>query len=373
MTGDMLAARDTTRAVMPWELMRQRVPALARDLDEWTVHVVRWHFSAETGSPFWLRHRADLPFDPLRDITGFDTLALFGLFDKRRLRAAAPRDLLPRGFRGRSFRVFETGGTTGEPCRVANVSKLDDEVTMYLPMLEVRGVDGGDVVAMTPSGPHQYAHFVERLVDRWAGTAAFIDFDPRWVKAEILRGRDVDGYVAHLVEQTRVLIERIRPSLLFTTSRLLMELVVDLDIPLADLGIRAVCTGGTSCSPEERAFLSDHYLRNVHWIDTYGNTLVGHALQADPCGPDGCGGYYLPPPLAVMRVVDPAVPVREVAFGQRGRVLATTLLEDLFLPNLLERDSAVRVGPHPWFPWDGVSEVRPYDEADGERATEGVY
>ena len=37
-----------------------------------------------------------------------------------------------------------------------------------------------------------------------------------------------------------------------------------------------------------------------------------------------------------------------------------TLLEDLFLPNLLERDSAVRVGPHPWFPWEGVSDVQPF-------------
>lgn len=362
-----------TSDLRPWELMRQRLPALSWDLDEWTVRIVRWHFSEETGSPFWLRKRAELPFDPLRDITGFDSLAMFGLFDKRELRASTPRDLLPRGLRGRSFRVFETGGTTGEPCRVANVSKLDDEVTIYRPMLEVRGVDGGDAVAMTPSGPHQYAHFVERLIDRWAGTAAFIDFDPRWVKAELLQGHNPDGYVAHLVAQTRTLIERIRPSLLFSTSRLLMELAVDLDVPLADLGIRAVCTGGTSCTAEERAFLSEHYLPDVHWVDTYGNTLVGHALQADTVGPDGFRGYYLPPPLAVIRVVDPADTTREVAVGERGRVLATTLLEDLFLPNLLERDSAVRVGPHPWFPWDGVKDVGPYDGVDGEAATEGVY
>ena len=58
--------------------------------------------------------------------------------------------------------------------------------------------------------------------------------------------------------------------------------------------------------------------------------------------------------------------------GQRGRVLLVTLLEDLFLPNVLERDSAVRTGPHPWFPWDGVTDVQPFT-LDEETATEGVY
>ncbi|WP_370421358.1 hypothetical protein AB8O64_24275 [Streptomyces sp. QH1-20] len=78
-----------------------------------------------------------------------------------------------------------------------------------------------------------------------------------------------------------------------------------------------------------------------------------------------------------MAVVDPDDPWREVAVGERGRVRVTTLLEDLFLPNLLERDSAVRTGPHPWFPWDGVTAVRPWTPGAGgedmEGAVEGVY
>lgn len=362
-----------TMAHTPAELMRERLPPLRHSLDEWTLRMVHWHFSEATGSPFWLRRRSTLPFDPLRDVTGFDSLALFGFFDKNELRAARPRDLLPRGLRDRPFRVFETGGTTGEPCRVVNVSKLDDEVTLYRVMLETRGLDGGDIVAMTPSGPHQYAHFVERLADRWRGSAGFIDFDPRWVKAELQTKGDADSYVQHLVEQTRTLLARQRPSLLFTTSKLLLALVAELDEPLSFYGVRAVCTGGTSCSPEETRFLEQEHLQDVRWIDTYGNTLVGHALMADPAPGHEQRSYYLPGPLAVLRVVDPADPLREVPQGARGRVLTTTLLEDLFLPNLLERDSARRVGPHPWFPWDGVADVRPFAEADGETTVEGVY
>jgi hypothetical protein len=110
----------------------------------------------------------------------------------------------------------------------------------------------------------------------------------------------------------------------------------------------------------------------VAWIDTYGNTLMGHALQADPLDPGAAPSYHLPPPLAHIRVVDPADPWREVGYGERGRVRITTLLEDLFVPNLLERDSAVRVGPHPWFPWDGVAAVAPFRES-GAEPDEGVY
>ncbi|MDH6140350.1 MULTISPECIES: hypothetical protein [Kitasatospora] len=357
----------------PLPLIQERLSTVGGDLNEWTLRTVHWHFSEATGSPFWLRRRSELGFDPLKDIVDFRSLELFGHFDKKLLRDGNPRDLLPRGLHGKPFRVFETGGTTGEPCRVVNVSKLDEEVTVYQVMLEIRGLAGGDIVAMTPSGPHQYAHFVARLADRWCGSVGFIDFDPRWVKAELRRDGGAQDYVAHLLDQTKVLLERQRPSLLFTTSKLLLALVAELDRPLREYGVRAVCTGGTSCTPEEVRYVQEEHLESIAWIDTYGNTLVGHALMADPVNPGDPRTYHLPPPLAVMKVVDPADTSREVEYGQRGRVVTTTLLEDLFLPNLLERDSAVRVPAHPWFPWDGVRDVQPYLEVDGESAVEGVY
>ncbi|WP_405612528.1 hypothetical protein [Streptomyces sp. NBC_01508] len=352
--------------------LRARVPELAVDLDTWTRRMMRWHFEPETGSPFWLKRRTSLGFDPLKDIDGYAALERFGLFDKAALRAASATDLRPRGYRDRAFRVFETGGTTGAPCRVVNVTRLGYDVEIYRTVLEARGVDGGDILAMTPGGPHAYGHFVEGLADSWQGAVHAIDFDPRWVKAELRAGGDARAYVAHLVDQTLPLLTAERPELLFTTSRLLLELVMRLPRPLHTYGVRAVCTGGTSCTPAEAEFLRQEHLVGVQWIDTYGNTLVGHALQADP--EPGVGGvsYHLPPPFAVLTVVDPADPWREVPVGQRGRVRTTTLLEDLFLPNLLERDSAVRTGPHRWFPWDGVTAVEPFTDL-ADAAEEGVY
>jgi phenylacetate-coenzyme A ligase PaaK-like adenylate-forming protein len=354
------------------EEMQQRVPILRHDGDEWTRRMMRWHFSPETGSPFWLAARAHLEFDPIRDVMGLGDLDRFGYFDKRRLRGARAMDLLPRGFAGRPFRVLETGGTTGEPCRVVDVTRAGYDVELYRVMLRARGLDELDILAMTPCGPHAYGHFVARLAGSWGGPVHYIDFDPRWVKRELTERGSADGYVAHLLDQTLRLLRIERPGLLFTTSRLLLALA-EVAEPLAGHGVRAVCTGGTSCSAEERRYLREEYLTGVQWVDTYGNTLMGHALQGDHPDPRMPDSYHLPPPLAHLRLVDPGDPSREVGPGERGRVLLVTLLEDLFIPNLLERDTAVRVGPHPWFPWDGVAQVEPFRRDDAEVATEGVY
>lgn len=353
--------------------MKESLPLIKIEADDWTRRMMRWHFSEATGAPFWLSQRDTLGFDPLRDITRLGDLRAFGVFDTGRLRRARVRDLLPRGFAGRAFRVFETGGTTGRPARIVSVTRLPHDVLMYAAMLRARGVAGGDVVAMTPSGPHAYGHFVQGLADSWHGAVSAIDFDPRWVKAEIRAGHRANGYLAHLVSQTATLLEQRTATLLFTTTKLLLELAAVLDEPLAAYGIGAVCTGGTSGTAEEARFLREQWLGGVQWIDTYGNTLVGHALQADPLVPGAPRANHLVPPFGVLRVTDPGDWTADVGFGERGRVVTTTLLEDLFIPNMIERDSAVRTPPHPWFPWDGVADVQPFAAPDTGGLTEGVY
>jgi phenylacetate-coenzyme A ligase PaaK-like adenylate-forming protein len=367
------AARPGSLPEPVHQLMRQDLPLLGIGLDEWTRQMMRWHFSDATGTPFWLRQRPALGFDPVRDIRGFADLRRFGVFDKELLRRAPVRDLLPRGFAGRPFRVFETGGTTGEPCRIVNVTRLGNDVLMYAAMLRARGLAGLDIVAMTPGGPHAYGHFVEGLADSWGGAVCAIDFDPRWVKHELRSGGDPEGYLAHLLRQTVSLLARREAGLLFTTSRLLLALAAELDDALGDYGIRAVCTGGTSASAEEDRFLRGEFLRGVQWIDTYGNTLVGHSLPAEPLADGDPCTYHLAPPFGEVRVADPDDWTQTAGYGVRGRVVTTTLLEDLFIPNLIERDSAVRARPHPWFPWDGVTRVGPAGDAAGAAATEGVY
>ncbi|MEU7686188.1 hypothetical protein AB0B67_32540, partial [Streptomyces spectabilis] len=71
-----------------YDTLRGRLPELAVDLDTWTRRMMRWHFSPETGSPFWVARLPRLGFDPLKDVDCFAALELFGLFDKGELRAA---------------------------------------------------------------------------------------------------------------------------------------------------------------------------------------------------------------------------------------------------------------------------------------------
>lgn len=358
-----------------WDQISLCLPALRTPRKTWVRQMMRWHFSDRTGSSFWLDHRVSLDFDPIADIHDLTDLALFGLFEIDRLRSATAQDLCPRGFCDRPRRLFETGGTTGTPSRIVDVVRGQYDVAIYREYLRGRGLSlSGDCLALTPSGPHAYGWFVARLADSWAGNVFCVDFDPRWVKRTIAQGDAPDPYIEHVVGQALDILALNPVAYLFTTSKLLLRLCAELDAPLSKLGVRAVCTGGTSCTKEEARFLRDAFLQGVDWIDTYGNTLVGHALQADLEGQTR--SYHMPPPLAFLQVTRFSDWTKEVAYGERGRVMTTTLLDDLFIPNMRERDSAVRQPPHPWFPWDGVSDVQPVwaDSPEGElQGIEGVY
>ena len=58
------------------QLAQQVADAKAR-LDAHTYEMVQWHFHESTGSPFWLQKKAELSFDPLTEVQGFDDLKKF--------------------------------------------------------------------------------------------------------------------------------------------------------------------------------------------------------------------------------------------------------------------------------------------------------
>jgi hypothetical protein len=71
-------------------------------------------------------------------------------------------------------------------------------------------------------------------------------------------------------------------------------------------------------------------------------------------------------------VVDPDTG-DEVPYGQRGQVIMNHISKGMFLPNNLERDSAIRLpGPEAQV-GDSLSEVRPVAAFEGEPVIEGVY
>jgi hypothetical protein len=74
----------------------------------------------------------------------------------------------------------------------------------------------------------------------------------------------------------------------------------------------------------------------------------------------------------VFWVIDPATD-DEVAYGERGQVVMNHISKGMFIPNNLERDTAIRMPGPDGQVGDSVSEVAPVAVFDGEPVIEGVY
>ena len=90
---------------------------------------------------------------------------------------------------------------------------------------------------------------------------------------------------------------------------------------------------------------------------------VGRVLQLTPAGrvfkehADAVLDSYDRGLRAVAEVVDPDDLDRRVDYGERGRVLLTTLTREFFMPRFPERDEGGRAEPCAAYPWDGVRDL----------------
>ena len=99
-------------------------------LDAHVREIVAWHFNPETGTPFWLERAQSLGFDPRKEVTHFDDLKKFGLFEDEWLRGGPVRRWVPKALANKPIYVFETGGTTGIPKTRINIDdfRIDYEM-----------------------------------------------------------------------------------------------------------------------------------------------------------------------------------------------------------------------------------------------------
>ncbi len=362
MTTEGLSARDCERLMDGW---------LNTDLDDWTRSVVRRHFDPESGSPYWLRRAAELPFDP-RDITWYEQLADLGPFDLDVLRHCDPADFVPRAVkRPLNGRIWDTGGTSGAPCRVFYTRD----------MLVHRGVwrrwsfttEGFEPhrtwLQATPTGPHLIGNGVWETGELYAARVYAIDMDPRWVKRLIAGGRleQAREYTDHLLDQITIVLSTRPVDYINTTPALMLALVRREPELVAQLaGVRL---SGTHLTPaayrEIRKALGDGLVGR-----SYGNTF-GNAAGLPVEQPDDLMPYVPNFPQVTHAVVDKTDQRTIVPYGAVGRVRLTVLHQDLFLPNILERDEAVRYDTGDRFPVDGVANVRPLQTAVGN--VEGIY
>lgn len=345
---------------------------LATDRDEWTQEVIRRHFDPELGSPFWLKRRERLPFNPLH-ITTYDELVRFGPFPAEELRTLDPADLVPRDIpRPLTGPVWDSGGTTGAPKRLFLTDRMITEREIWRRWADDMAgfAERRTWLNAMPTGPH-IAGSIAPMQGR-SGTALVygIDIDPRWVKRLINAGRpgDVREYTDHLIEQITAVLETERIDYLATTPALLQLLCRQApDMARKASGARL---SGTQITPdmvrEYREVLGEDFII----LRRYGNTLADPGVGVGSENDGEVLPYLIAYPQTTIQIVDPDDWRRVVDYGQYGQVRMTLLGRDLFLPNVLERDEAIRWHTPGW-PADNVANVRPLRTA--RAVPEGIY
>jgi phenylacetate-coenzyme A ligase PaaK-like adenylate-forming protein len=337
--------------------------------------IIQWHFSPETGSPFWLNWAAKAGWDPRAEIHTVADLQKFPHFQDEWLRDLQPEVWVPKAFAGRPFNIFETGGTTGMPKQRIGWEDYKTDYSEFSEKISDEHFPRNHFwLMMGPTGPRRLRLAIEHLANVRGSSCYFIDLDPRWVK-RLISNKQFDqakAYMDHVVDQAATILKHRKVSGLFTTPKLLEALAERVDI--WDAGIRGVFCGGTTMLPQYVRFIVEEVLENrIGFYPTYGNTLMGLAASV-PLTPEDQFSitYYAPQPRAILRVVDSENTAKTVDYDTWGRVELTTLTKEFFMPRFLERDEAIRRKPRGQYAWDGVAEVRPFG-AMQKNIVEGVY
>jgi phenylacetate-coenzyme A ligase PaaK-like adenylate-forming protein len=343
-------------------------------LDAHLRDIIQWHFSPETGCPFWLDW-AKRHFDPRAEVKQIGDVRKFPHFQDEWLRDLQPEVWVPAAYRGKPFNIFETGGTTGMPKQRIGWNDYKTDYEEFSGKVGDEHFPRGQAWLMVgPTGPRRLRLAIEHLANFRGSSCYFVDLDPRFVK-KVISNKQLEvarAYMDHVVEQGVTLLKHRRIAGLFTTPKLLEALAEKVN--LYEAGIRGVFCGGTTMAPQYVRFIVEEVLEGkIGFYPTYGNTLMGLAASV-PLQPEDKFSitYYAPQPRAVLRVVDPQKTENTKGYGEWGRVELTTLTREFFMPRFLERDEAIRREPRAPYAWDGVAEVRPFGAME-KTIVEGVY
>ena len=357
---------------MPTE---SRILDARQSLDAHVREIIHWHFSPETGCPFWLDFAAKRNWDPRKTVSKFDDLVQFGHFEDDWLRGGPVRRWLPKGLAGKPMYVFETGGSTGVPKSRLQIDDFRIDYEQFSKTLSDQTFPkGSDWLLLGPSGPRRLRLAIEHLAQHRGGIAFCVDLDPRWVIKCLKRGEleEANLYKQHCIDQALTIL-RAHPNIkcMFTTPKLLEALCEKIN--LVKYGITGVFCGGTEMTSQFHRFAREELVPGLDFVPTYGNTLMGLACHKPFDPADNYEIIYHPPqPRAVVEIVNPKNAEEKVTYGTVGRVMLTTLTKETFIPRFLERDQAIRRPPCEAFPWDGAGNVQPF-QGLGVSVVEGVY
>jgi phenylacetate-coenzyme A ligase PaaK-like adenylate-forming protein len=336
---------------------------------------IAWHFGAATGSPFWLRAAEALDFDPMTRVQTFADLRRFpNLVDE--LRSVPADDLIPRGYGSPAPipLIFESGGTTGAPKRTAQIPDWVEQVTRWqVEDFTAAGfVPGRGLLCLMPGGPHGVGHFDRVVAERLGSMFHPIDLDPRWVKKLAARSAtsEMAAYLDHVLEQARDVLQTQDVVNLHATPPLVEAIARDDGlVDLVNSKIRYLLLSGAHVDVDTVDLLRQIF-PNTAIAMSFGSTMV---LSQAATRMDGDSFVFDPrSPYVVFSVVDPDTGA-EVPYGERGQVVMNHISKGMFIPNNLERDTAIRLPGPDGHVGDSISEVAPVAVFGGEPVIEGVY
>lgn len=345
------------------------------DPDEFLREALSWHFSEKTGAPLWLRLADTLDFDPITDIHTFADLRRFPDIS-RELRESPVEDLIPRGLADEPApSVFETGGTTGSPKRLIYTQRWIRRALAWktTELLEAGFPRTAPWLVAMPSGPHAFGH-TTRLQARALGSVLHtVDLDPRWVKKLIASGADPSGYVSHIIDQIGHILRTQRIGALTTTPPIFAELLLhDEHVDRLRSSLRYLAFAGAYLDDDTRDIITEAF-PGVVIQNIYGSTMVLTTARLREPAPDFGGNVYDGyAPFVSFAVIDPDTG-EQVPFGERGQVRMSHVSSGAFIPNNLERDSAVRVPAGDGGVGDSLGSPQPLAAFDGEPVIQGVY
>lgn len=348
-------------------------------IDELIEAAVRWHFSPDTGSSFWLERAKAFDFNPLRDVHTLADLRLFpNVADE--LRFATVADLIPRGYGDDPplVGIFESGGATGAPKRVLLMADwVDRWMAWGVRNIKEKGYQlRPRFLMVAPTGPHLMTYLSLQAVYRRQGVAFTIDLDPRWARKLATEGRnaEADRYTEHIIDQAASVLQTQDVNVLTITPPLLEKLARRPElVELVRQKILLISWGGTHMDADTRHLYRTEVFPGIMIHGGYGSTMVlgGSVERSGLTGDDPC--IFDPfSPYVTFSVVDPQTR-QDVPFGERGQVLMNHVSKGMFIPNNLERDTAIRIPGLPPQAGDSVADVLPVREFGGVQISEGVY
>jgi hypothetical protein len=305
------------------------------------ARVLDAHFDPRWGSPFWLGRRAELGFDPRREIAGPADLPRLGAVDLGLLASRPVEHFVPRRFHERlsEFVVSETGGTTGPPRRT--VFRRDEFAEAFVhPFAEAAArlgfPRGRHWLFLGPSGPHVIGKAARACAAALGSLDPFcVDLDPRWLRALAPGSLARRRYLEHVLAQADAVLASQEVGVLFATPPLLAALAERLDAKRRE-AIEGIHWGGVAAEPGFWPTLRPAF-PNARVMGGYGNSLAGVCPQLGE-GPGGEPDYH---PHGARLLLDVAEPTAD----GRGRVRFHRLDESALLVNVVERDVAIALPP----------------------------